>query len=120
MATAVPIGRAQATEYRIRPREAGVTEFEKMEYNRLRFDGQRGNLVFSMSGGDKVEKVMCADTAIPPNYSLDCLLHAYFPSFFLFLQIQVSYTILFQAQYLGYYGHINVFLQTLILLYWFT
>lgn len=66
--------------YRIRlvPRDAGVTEFEKMEYNRLRFDGQRGNLVFSMSGSDKVEKVMCADTAIPPNYSQDCILHRYY------------------------------------------
>lgn len=76
VATAAPIGPSAGYRIRLVPREAGVTEFEKMEYNRLRFDGQRGSLVSPpMSASDKVEKVMCADTAIPPNYSQDCTLH---------------------------------------------
>lgn len=40
-----------------------MTEFEKIEYNHLTFDGQRGNLVFLMSSNDKVEGMMCAHTA---------------------------------------------------------
>lgn len=42
------------------PRETGVTEFEKIEYNHLTFDGQRWNLVSTMSSNDKVEEMMCA------------------------------------------------------------